>query len=175
MRRIGLLALMALVVACSPAPVPSPSSPAATPTPVVALTPVPAGGSPAPATEPPSTVGSLQVPMADRIMELTIVGDPSVLTGWRAATEGEVAQVDFGDRDIGVEHLSDHELVLAWIGTICDVDGTLEVGATRLVVSHPPRQGCDAMAIGRGVVLTYAEDIPLAISIEQLPTVLLPE
>jgi hypothetical protein len=171
--RSALLPLaMWLLAACAPAPVPSPSLQAA---PTVDLTPVPAGGTTVPATEVPSAVGELTFPFEDRTMDLTIVGDPAVVTGWRAATAGELRGVDYGDRDIGIKRLSDHELVLGWIGTICDVKASLEVRATRLVVAPEPRRGCDAMAVGRGVVLTYADAVPLAISVEQLPTTLLPE
>ncbi len=39
-----------------------------------------------------------------------------------------------------------------------------------------PRQGCDAMAVGRGMVLTFAEPTdPTAITVELGDTILLPE
>ena len=174
----GLLLGLLLVAACSPPPVstrsPTPAAAARTAAPTVALTPVPAGGSAGPATKPPSFIDTVTIPMADRTMEVTLAGDPTVLTSWRGATEDELRPVDFGASDIGTARLSDHDLVLAWVGTICDDAATLEVGATSLRVVPEPRQPCDAMAVTRGVVLTYADEVPLAISVEQAPTTLQP-
>jgi len=63
-----------------------------------------------------------------------------------------------------------------WIGTVCDVKATLTVTPARLVVTPVPRQGCDAMAVGRGMVLTFpAPTDPKAITVALGPMILLPE
>jgi len=109
-------------------------------------------------------------------MEITIVGEPGVVVAWRAATDSDLQAIAWaGDADIALGRLSDRELVLGWIGTVCDVRATLTVAAERLEVTPVPRQGCDAMAVGRGMVLTFAQPTdPKAISIELGATVLLP-
>jgi hypothetical protein len=68
------------------------------------------------------------------------------------------------------------ELVLWWIGTVCDVNAMLSVTRERLVVTPVPREGCDAMAVGRGVVLTFAKPIdPTSVALALEPDVLLPK
>jgi hypothetical protein len=109
-------------------------------------------------------------------MELAIVGEPGVLAAWRAATDRELAAVTWGDSDITLARLTDRELVLGWIGTVCDVKATLTVAQERLVVSPVPREGCDLVAVGRGVVLTFAKPAdPASVAVVLEHTVLLPE
>jgi hypothetical protein len=188
----GALVLMALALsACGSGPTPpSPSTP--TPSPPHASpassTAAPTGAlaSPAPtlasrSSEPPSAsvapLGSVQIPFANRVMQVTIVGVPGIVTAWRAATDRDLKAVPWdGDADIALGRLSDRELVLGWIGTVCDLKATLTIIPGRLVVTPAPRQGCDAMALGRGVVLTYAGPPDLnAITVELGDRVLLPE
>lgn len=110
-------------------------------------------------------------------MEVTIVGEPGTVVAWRAAGDRDLAAIAWGgDTDIALGRLSERDLVLGWIGTVCDVKATLTVAPGRLVVTPVPRQGCDAMAVGRGVVLTFAEPTdPATISVELGERVLLPE
>ena len=110
-------------------------------------------------------------------MEVTIVGQPGTLTAWRAATEQELEAIAWnGDPDIALGRLSDRELVLGWIGTVCDVEATLTVVPGRLLVTPAPRQGCDVVGVGRGIVLTFAVPTdPNAITVELGERVLLPE
>ena len=123
------------------------------------------------------TLGTVQIPFANRVMEVTLVGSPGLVVGWRAATERELGAVAWpGDADIALGRLSDRDMVLGWIGTVCDLKATLTVVPGRLVVTPAPRQGCDAMALGRGVVLTYAGPPDLnAITVELGERVLMPE
>ena len=109
-------------------------------------------------------------------MELAIVGEPGVLVAWRAATDRELAAATWGDDDITLARLTNRELVLGWIGTVCDVKATLTVTQERLVVSPVPREGCDLVAVGRGVVLTFAKPVdPASVAVVLEHTVLLPE
>jgi hypothetical protein len=110
-------------------------------------------------------------------MVLTLVGEPGVVVAWRAATEQElVAMAWDADNDIALDRLGARTAVLAWIGTICDIEATLTVARDRLVVSPVPREGCDAAAVGRGVVLTFAEPVdPASIAVVLERAVLLPE
>jgi hypothetical protein len=109
-------------------------------------------------------------------MQVTIVGAPEVLVGWRAATDQELEAVSWDEHDIAPRSLTKRESVLGWIGTVCDVKATLTVAQDRLVVSPMPREGCDAMAVGRGLVLTFAKPVdPAAIALVLHDVVLLPE
>jgi hypothetical protein len=122
------------------------------------------------------SLGVLRIPFANREMELAIVGVPGVLSGWRAATEADLGAVAWGEPDITLGGLTERELVLAWGGTVCDVAATLAVAPRRLVVSPAPREGCDAMWLGRGVVLTFAEPVdPASIAVMLDPVPLRPE
>jgi hypothetical protein len=110
-------------------------------------------------------------------MEVTIVGEPGIVVAWRAATDSDLQAVPWaGDADIALGRLSDRDLVLGWIGTVCDVKAILTVAPGHLAVTPLPRQGCDAMAVGRGMALTFAEPTdPKAITVELGARVLLPE
>lgn len=121
-------------------------------------------------------IGSVQVPFADRMMNVTIVGEADVLTGWRAANDRDLGAAVLGDSDIALSHLPNGEIVLSWIGTPCDVEATLVIEHDRLVVAPAPRPGCDTLAVGRGVVLSFSTPVePAAIVVDLLDPVLLPE
>lgn len=122
-------------------------------------------------------LGSLRIPFAGREMEVTIVGQPGIVTGWRAASEAEVASIAWADgSEIELGRLTDRELVLGWLGTVCDLAATLTVAPGRLAVDPLPRAGCDAMAVGRGAVLTFAAPVdPASVGVELGEAVLLPE
>ena len=121
-------------------------------------------------------LGSVEIPFVNRAMEVTIVGQPGIVIAWQAATERELKTVAWADADIGLGRLSDRDLVLAWTGTVCDVTATLTIVPGRLVVTPVPRQGCDLVGVGRGLVLTFAEPTdPNTITVELGDTVLLPE
>ncbi|MEO5964134.1 MAG: hypothetical protein ABIR11_01620 [Candidatus Limnocylindrales bacterium] len=109
-------------------------------------------------------------------MELAIAGEPGVVVAWRAASDGQLAAAALGDEDIALDRLTGREVVLAWIGTVCDVHATLSIAPDRLVVSPDPREGCDAMALGRGIVLTFAMPVdPTSFIVVLERTELLPE
>lgn len=189
-RRIGALLVALAVGGCGPTPVET-GSPSATASPLPSptteitaptLAPGPSATAsilPSPVVSQPATpIGVVRIPFAGREMELDMVGEPGVLAEWRAATEtdrGEAAGT-WGNIDIWLARLTDRELALWWIGTVCDVKATLSVTRERLVVSPVPREGCDAMAVGRGVVLTFAKPVdPTSVALVLEPDVLLPE
>jgi hypothetical protein len=191
LNRAVLVAMALALSACgSGAKQPSPSTtasspPHASPTSSPAVSAI-APASPAPTLSPlpselPSTtdvpLGSVQIPFANRAMEVTIVGEPGLVAAWRAATERELEAIAWsGDADIALGRLSDRDLVLGWIGTVCDLKATLTVVPGRLVVTPAPRQGCDLVGVGRGIVLKFAEPTdPEAITVELGGRVLLPE
>lgn len=137
-------------------------------------------GMPSPsATAGPSgePIGIVRFSFAEREMTVTIVGQPGIVVAWRGASDRELAAAVWDEsEDIGLGRLSDRELVLAWSGTVCDLEATLIVAAGSLVVWPPPREGCDAMAVGRGMILTYAAPVdPVDIDVRLMDTVLLPE
>ena len=110
-------------------------------------------------------------------MEVMIVGEPGIVVAWRAATERDLEAIaSANDLDIALGRLSDRDLVLGWTGTVCDLKATLTVVPGRLVVTPAPRQGCDLVGVGRGIVLKFAEPTdPEAITVELGGRVLLPE
>jgi hypothetical protein len=154
----------------------SPTADVATPTHVPAP-PATTSLAPSPVANPSaSPLGVVRIPFATREMVLTIAGVPGVLVAWRAATDRELEALTLGDDDIALGRLTSRELVLGWIGTVCDVHATLTVTQEHLVVSPDPREGCDAMALGRGVVLTFGKRVdPAAIAVVLEDGVLLPE
>lgn len=156
-----------------PSPMAEIASPTIVPEPSAAASLLP---SPAP-TPSASPIGVVRIPFARREMDLAIVGESGVLVAWRAATDRELEAATWdGDDDITLDRLTKRNLVLGWIGTVCDVKATLTVAQERLVVSPVPREGCDAMAVGRGVVLTFAMPVdPASIAVVLEETVLLPE
>ena len=187
-RRSGALLVGLAFGGCGPTPVETRSASATASPPPSPTTELPA---PTLAPEPPATasflpspvpsqsatpIGVVRIPFAGREMELDIVGEPGVLAAWRAATDQEAAAGAWGDKDVTLARLTDRELMLGWIGTVCDVKATLSVTRERLVVSPVPRDGCDAMAVGRGVVLTFVKPVdPTSVAVVLEPTVLLPE
>jgi hypothetical protein len=113
----------------------------------------------------PSTFGSLRVRVA---------GDGVIAAG-RAATASEVARIDLGVTNIGVRNLAPDRLLVAWIGSVCDRSALLTVSPTTLFLAPNPRPGCDAQAIGWGVVLTSdAQFDASGMSANEGGTVLLP-
>lgn len=125
----------------------------------------------------PAPLGSVRIPFANREMVVTIGGEPGTVVAWRAATRRELESIAWdGDADITLGRLSGRDLILGWVGTVCDLEATLTIAPGRLTVTPAPRQGCDAMALGRGMVLTFADRTdPKDITIELGETVLLPE
>ncbi|HEY7132538.1 MAG TPA: hypothetical protein VH440_09820 [Candidatus Limnocylindrales bacterium] len=110
-------------------------------------------------------------------MDVRIVGEPGILAAWRPATQRELEAIPWtSSGDTGIGLVGDRRLVLGWLGTPCDLVAILTVSATSLVIDPAPRQGCDAIGVGRGVVLTYLHPIdPSAVLVRLLPRVLLPE
>jgi hypothetical protein len=187
-RRLGIL-LVAMTLAGCGSVVPQVPSPSTTPGPARppasadaaagAPTAVPSGSAPIGGLPGPSAppIGVVRVPFAGRAMQLTIVGTRGVVVAWRPATDAEVAAVPWAeDDDIALGRIGERDLVLAWIGTVCDVQATLTVGTARLVVTPAPREGCDALAAGRGVVLSFAQPPdPASIEVVLDETARLPE
>ena len=156
------------------------SAPASATVEPVASTPVPepslATSMPPSSTSPAPRIGVVAIPFAGREMEVALVGEPGVLEGWRAATERELTAGTWRDDDVALNRLTGRELVLGWTGTVCDVEATVAVSRDRLVISPVPREGCDAVAVGRGVVLTFARPVvPASVVVVLEPTELLPE
>lgn len=114
--------------------------------------------------------------MPVRSMTVAIVGQPGLLSAWRAATARDLTALPGAwDHDIDVGVLGKRRLVLGWIGTVCDVRAILAVELDHLTVMPRPRHGCDAMAIARGVVLTYVEPIdPGAFEVTLTEQILIP-
>ena len=186
-RWIGALLVVLAVGGCGPGPVenrspsttssPPPTSTAEPSCPTLAPEPsATASVLPSPRPSPSaSPIGVVRIPFEGARWKLAIVGEPGVLAAWRAATD-RLAAVTWGDSDITLARLTDRELVLGWIGTVCDVKATLTVAQERLVVSPVPREGCDLVAVGRGVVLTFAKPAdPALVAVVLEHTVLLPE
>lgn len=71
-----------------------------------------------------------------------------------------------------------HRYRLRWGTTICDREMIVTVAADvkRIVIEHAPRDGCDAMYVGRELVLQFSRDVePDDVGLEVIPATLLPE
>jgi hypothetical protein len=81
----------------------------------------------------------------------------------RAATPAELTMAEgFGGPDVRTANVQGHpsEMILVWSGSPCDRTATLRIESKRhLTLELGLRPTCDAMAIGRGVVLVFREPI----------------
>jgi hypothetical protein len=107
---------------------------------------------------PSSTVlGSVLVPGGIKPMKVVMVGHPGVVRAWRATTETEFeAHAQLAERDIALTAVDRQHSVLAWVGGACDVSATLSIRPTQLVLTEDPHRACDAVGIGKGLVLSFA-------------------
>ena len=97
--------------------------------------------------------------LPERIIEVRFVGfsDGTLV---REATTGEVLRADPGH--ITPLMLNASDLLIAWFGSICDTGYTITLSTvitlsteSRMIVVTPdPREACDAMAIGYGIVIS---------------------
>ena len=72
----------------------------------------------------------------------------------------------------------EHRYRLRWTTSICDREMTLviEHDLARIAIAHAPRDGCDAQAIGRELLLEFSRDVdPAEVELEVIPATLLPE
>ena len=97
----------------------------------------------------PSQFGDLRV---------RVDSDGLVVAG-RPATNAEMNRSDLGERDIGVRNVADDRLLVIWSATICERSARLIVVPDERFLAPDPRQGCDAMAVGWGLVLTTREPV----------------
>ena len=71
-----------------------------------------------------------------------------------------------------------HRYRLRWTTTICDREMTVSIAreVARIVIEHAPREGCDAMGIGRDLVLEFSQDVdPADVELQVIQPALLPE
>jgi hypothetical protein len=74
------------------------------------------------------------------------------------AQEAAAAMEALAESDIvAVRGRSDDSLIVAWLVTPCDRQAALTLVATVITVELAPRQGCDAVAIVRALVLRVAD------------------
>lgn len=109
-----------------------------------------------------STIASVEVPGGEPPMTVTLRGDPTVVTGVRPATGAEVEAATWSDEpstNLAAYDLSPTELVVVWIGGACDVSATMTVESDRIGLADDPSPPCDAIGIGKGVVLTFADPV----------------
>jgi hypothetical protein len=102
-------------------------------------------------------------------MQITLVGDASVLAIWRAATTAELERYapNVPDPDAVLSAIDGKRVLIAWVGGWCDTSGTLHVGPSDLVLVEDPRPACDAQGITKGIVLTYDTPVdPATITFE---------
>ncbi len=134
------------------------------------------------ATRTPSVM-TASVLLDTRHLDTVTISDASgLLVGARAATEAEVrTRPDGGGNPSDVSAFNPGgnpttEVRLVWVGWICDVTERLEIapGAASMTVFEGPWEhpGCDAVGVGRGLVLTFARPIDAsAVAVKLIPTV----
>jgi hypothetical protein len=89
-------------------------------------------------------------------MNVLIVGQAGIVLRWRAATDRELAAIRWdADSQIGHAPLSDRELVLGWMATVCDQEAALTVAPGRLLLTRFRTSDCDGQATRRGLALTF--------------------
>lgn len=95
-------------------------------------------------------------------LELTIIDESGLLLEARSAAFGEQAPPDpmmslKGIFAFNPSTVPANEVRLVWVGTICDRSAELRIApnVTALSITEGPRGSCDAMGVGRGVVLTF--------------------
>ena len=143
--------------------VPDTSPPATTP-PIAAPT-------PAPSAEGPSTGHVRMLALPDGLVGSVRTGiedQDDMLTGARIATPEELTPSDAPlGRTLGLTAIGDRELLIRWTGSVCDVSLVLQVIRPPADPNAPPvqldlfgqREPCDAIAIERGVVLTFRDPV----------------
>ena len=108
-------------------------------------------------------IATAEVPGGTSPMTVTLRGDPSVVTGIRAATPGEVEAAAPSERpraDLVAYAAARPSSALAWTGGACDVSATLTV-PTQIDParggSHGPR--ATRVAMGRGDLHSFVEPV----------------
>ena len=93
-------------------------------------------------------------------MTVTLLGDRAEVTSIRAATERELSKAPaFGPNDLAALALDQHNLLVVWVGGACDVSATLTVEPALILLAEDPRPGCDAMGVGKGVVIGFTDPV----------------
>lgn len=151
----------------------APSAPASSPSP----TPV---TSPSTEASPTPSSSSISVTLhldANHALALTVTDQSGRLIGAREAEGDELDAPDMqaANADIfaylqGADETR-AEVAVVWIGTICDqaAEVVVEPDVDAITVHAPASPPCDAMAVGRGVVLTF--DQPVDVSVIRLSLV----
>jgi hypothetical protein len=118
----------------------------------------------------------VRIPFYEHWMDVELLGQPGIVVDWRPATDRELSALDWGnDQSIVIAPLADDEVVLAWIGTVCDVKPSLLIQEATLYVAPVPRKGCDLVGVPRGLALTYAKGVdPNVVDVRLGDRVLLP-
>jgi hypothetical protein len=154
---------------------PPAGDPFATPAP----TPTPAPTTPAWGPWPPD--GSEVIELANDDpndpARVAIVDPSGELVDVRAATAQD-GRFDGPDEGFFRDPTGDGRYRLRWGTTICDREMTVTIDADvdRIVIDHAPRDGCDAMGIGRELVLELSRDIdPASVELVVNRAVLLPD
>lgn len=125
----------------------------------------------------PLEPGTLVTVTAEGAPAMTIrIEDHGVLASWRAATADEVrayAPPAMGS-SIALVGAEGEQHLLIWVGSVCDRAGTLRAGPGWLELIPDPRPGCDAMAVGRALMLTFEPGVdPRKLQVVLRPTYLL--
>jgi hypothetical protein len=93
----------------------------------------------------------------------------------RPATTAEIKGVDIGESFIAVRNLAERELLIAWVGSVCERSAWMVIVPTEVFLAPDPRKPCDTLGYGWGLVVTTRTPIDAAPMIaRQAPTTLLP-
>lgn len=109
-----------------------------------------------------------RVAVVDRSGQLAGVRAPTAEDGYPEGPEGSLFR----------DPAEPGRYRLRWSTTICDREMTVTIDpdVERIVIEHAPRNGCDAMGVGRELVLEFARDVdPADITVDVIPATLLPE
>lgn len=126
---------------------------------------------PSPSPTPPASPGAPTLPSglptftlvlpldANHEEQVVLYDSAGLLAGARGATarEQQFVAPEILGLDAGLaQGIAGRDVVIVWIGTICDRDASVIIEGSLVTIIEGPRPACDAMAVGRGVTLEYA-------------------
>jgi len=115
----------------------------------------------------------VEIPSQWGALKVTVAHDGLVAAG-RPALEREIERIAFGPTDLGLANITDQEVLVGWLGTVCERRAKLTLDQNRFVLAPAPRSGCDATGVGWGVVLTMRRPFDVrSVTAVQLPTTIL--
>lgn len=162
-----LVATVVLVAILVLRPGPAPLSPPITPgNSRIALD----SPSPAPSASPKHFQFSMKTSDGARIGVSVSDASGQLLTARQAVPdEDRRVYADLSGMVAAVPGVKPGDLIVGWVGGICDLTVTVGVDATEVTVAPGPAPACDTLGVGRAVVLTFSGITPTNLTLRYVP------